>query len=247
MPPVTAEGRVSIKGLDRAEVLAALYNASRTQGAGVLQYVDRPLPLEEARAVLARADSGKAVGFGSIDYLHGRVISVDLTEGDSFDPRLYDRDNGQGAAARAIDQLRESKTPEAPSILRLHDAQMIAAVSRESRIGFDDASRIDALIAGNAEAALVCKALVLHYILQDPDRNREARDFFEGFNPKKDPKVWYKEKHPLEILEKAGMKGEEIAVAFQNAGRNPAAMYLAMALFPDPENIKGLLLSGPYQ
>lgn len=40
-------------------------------------------------------------GDGYFDYLKGRVMKVSIS-GDSLDPRLYDRDNGQGAAARAL-------------------------------------------------------------------------------------------------------------------------------------------------
>ncbi len=39
------------------------------------------------------------------DYLAGRVMKIDLS-GDELDPRLYDRDLGQGAAERTIDALR---------------------------------------------------------------------------------------------------------------------------------------------
>lgn len=39
------------------------------------------------------------------DYLNGKVMKVDLGQ-DEFDPRLYDRDNGEGAAQRAIDNLK---------------------------------------------------------------------------------------------------------------------------------------------
>lgn len=39
------------------------------------------------------------------DYLYGRVMKVNITH-DEFDPWLYDRDNGNGAAQRAIDNLR---------------------------------------------------------------------------------------------------------------------------------------------
>lgn len=35
------------------------------------------------------------------DYLHGRVMKVGLS-GDTLDPRLYDRDNGKGAALAAL-------------------------------------------------------------------------------------------------------------------------------------------------
>jgi hypothetical protein len=35
------------------------------------------------------------------DYVDGRCLKIDL-RGDALDPRLYDRDNGEGAAARAL-------------------------------------------------------------------------------------------------------------------------------------------------
>jgi hypothetical protein len=38
------------------------------------------------------------------DYLRGRVMKVDLSR-DSLEERLYDRDNGQGAAYDAIKHL----------------------------------------------------------------------------------------------------------------------------------------------
>lgn len=40
------------------------------------------------------------------DYLNGRVMKVDLS-GDSFDERLYDRDNDLGSAQKVIDSLRK--------------------------------------------------------------------------------------------------------------------------------------------
>jgi hypothetical protein len=46
-----------------------------------------------------------------IDYFQGRVIKTDL-RGDAIDPRLYDRDNGAGAAERAVAKLRRHKRPE---------------------------------------------------------------------------------------------------------------------------------------
>ena len=52
---------------------------------------------EEAKAIL---DAGQTY----FDYVHRRVIKVDLS-GDDFSPRLYDRDNGAGAAAAALEPL----------------------------------------------------------------------------------------------------------------------------------------------
>ena len=92
---------ISVKGLDKAEVLAALYNGSRQQGMGFLNLCGAEgMSIEEAAAVIASC--GDRLYF---DYLRGRVMKVDLTT-DEFDEWLYDRDNGQGAAARAIAALR---------------------------------------------------------------------------------------------------------------------------------------------
>ena len=92
---------IDISGLDKAEVLLALYNASHVQGLGFLQAVDH-YTLEDARRDY-EASSDKY-----FDYLHGRVLKVDLS-GDEFDPRLFDRDCGPGAAAAAIEELRNEK------------------------------------------------------------------------------------------------------------------------------------------
>ena len=43
------------------------------------------------------------------DYHYGRVLKVDIS-GDEFDEYLYDRDRGNGTAARAIDSIRDSNS-----------------------------------------------------------------------------------------------------------------------------------------
>ena len=85
---------ISIKYKDKAEVLARLYNASRPQGLGFLHAEDNDMTVEQARGLL---DKGQVY----FDYLKGRVMKVDLG-GDELDTRLYDRDNGPGAAATAL-------------------------------------------------------------------------------------------------------------------------------------------------
>jgi hypothetical protein len=102
-------GEVDITGLDKAEVLAALYNASKVQGMGVMQAVLGDMTAEKAREVIAsRGDDHGNKGY--FDYLFGRVLKVNIS-GDSFDPRGYDRDVGQGAASRAISKLRAESEP----------------------------------------------------------------------------------------------------------------------------------------
>lgn len=106
---------VNIAGLDKAAVLAALHNGTRALGMGVLHDIGRDLTVEEARfCIEERGDDVKAM-FGDVagrsndgiyfDYLLGRPLKVDIG-GDEFDPSLYDRDAGEGAAERAIAAIR---------------------------------------------------------------------------------------------------------------------------------------------
>lgn len=87
---------VNIKGLNKAKVLKALYDGSHVQGMGFLQAVPS-FTEEDAVEVLKETMD--------FDYLHGRVMKVNIS-GDEFNEWLYDRDNGAGAAQRAIDTLR---------------------------------------------------------------------------------------------------------------------------------------------
>lgn len=105
------EGHVSIAGLDKAAVLAALYNASQPLGMGFLHATPHDMTVEQARELIATdADPDYTTPRRGLrfDYLHGRVLKVDLA-GDSFGTWLYDRDNGQGAAGRVIEKLRGGK------------------------------------------------------------------------------------------------------------------------------------------
>ena len=91
--------KVSLVGLDKADVLAALYNASNPQGMGFLHYDPKPMTHEEAEALLKQNTD--------FDYLQGRIMKVDLS-GDELDPWGYDRDNGQGAVENIIAELRKT-------------------------------------------------------------------------------------------------------------------------------------------
>jgi hypothetical protein len=84
---------INIKNLDKAKVLKALYDNSRVQGMGFLQARPGPMTLEEAKALITNQTY--------FDYLHGKVMKIDLS-GDELNPWGYDRDNGEGAAQRAL-------------------------------------------------------------------------------------------------------------------------------------------------
>tara|TARA_Y100000310_G_scaffold339975_1_gene434332 strand:- start:566 stop:850 length:285 start_codon:yes stop_codon:yes gene_type:complete len=88
---------MDISGLDKAAVLAALCNGGKTQGRGFLSGgFGQDMTREQAQELL---DSGQTY----FDYVNGRVMKVDLST-DELDTRLYDRDNGHGAAERAIEE-----------------------------------------------------------------------------------------------------------------------------------------------
>ena len=87
---------VNIKGLDKAKVLQKLHEKSHAQGMSFLH--------DKGAITLDRANE-LVQGQDYFDYVDGRVIKVDLSE-DAFNPYLYDRDCGEGAAARAIDDLK---------------------------------------------------------------------------------------------------------------------------------------------
>lgn len=110
------ENEIDIKGIDKAELLAALYNNSRPMGMGFLQARDGVMTIEQAQAEIKTGDDSARM-FGKdgshrelrFDYLRGRPLKADIS-GDSFRPWGYDRDNGgEGAAARIVARIREKQ------------------------------------------------------------------------------------------------------------------------------------------
>lgn len=98
------DNSVDIAGLDKADVLAALYNAAKAQGMGFLHYDATPMTHDEAAAILSQMRPGEMY----FDYLNGRVMKVEIS-GDAIRAGLYDRDNGAGACAAVIGRLRSLK------------------------------------------------------------------------------------------------------------------------------------------
>jgi len=88
---------IDISKFDKKDVLITLYHHAKPQGMGFLHYDDRGMRPDEAETLLKNQTY--------FDYLNGRVMKVDLSK-DEFNPRLYDRDNGFGAAQRAINTIK---------------------------------------------------------------------------------------------------------------------------------------------
>lgn len=95
---------IDISKLDKAEVLAALYNASKMQGVSFLA-CERRGDMTKERAQEYIDECFKTPGRNLyFDYLNGRVMKINLGK-DLLDVRFFDRDNGDGAAARALEPL----------------------------------------------------------------------------------------------------------------------------------------------
>ena len=91
---------INIEGLNKADVLKVLYNNSQPLGLGFLHFDSKDMTTEEAKEILETR-----TGF---DYLKGRVMKIDLSSDIEFNERLYDRDNGIGAAEKAVNSLRNN-------------------------------------------------------------------------------------------------------------------------------------------
>jgi hypothetical protein len=97
---------IDIKGLNKAKLLAALYNHTHPQGMGFLQYDPKDMTEAQAQNIIDELTSkGYSLYF---DYLKGRVMKVDIT-GTSLDERLFDRDNLPGAANAVVQRLRKAE------------------------------------------------------------------------------------------------------------------------------------------
>ncbi len=84
---------IDISNLDKAKVLQALYKGAKPQGLGYLHYKLGPLKYDDAKRLLEKKRN--------YDYLSGRVLKIDLS-GNTLNTRLYNRDNGENAAEKAI-------------------------------------------------------------------------------------------------------------------------------------------------
>ena len=99
---------VNIENISKAEILASLFNNSHPVGMGIIAAIHGPRELNAKMAQeILDERGGKSIYF---DYLFGRPLKVDLSNGRELDPRLYDRDNGgPGTAAHLIGELRKKK------------------------------------------------------------------------------------------------------------------------------------------
>lgn len=101
--------KIDITGLSKAAVLVALFNGVKKTASAAPLLTNAELTLSKAEEVLGGRSFGTPYTGQphKVDYVEGRAIKVDLTD-DTIDPTQYDAANGEGAAARAIQALRDA-------------------------------------------------------------------------------------------------------------------------------------------
>lgn len=94
---------ISYDGIDEATLIHGLYFGTRALGMGVL-HDKRDLTIDQVREDVQKM--GRWNDSITIDYYRGRPLKVDIdTKAKTFEPRLYDRDAGHGAAQSVVDHL----------------------------------------------------------------------------------------------------------------------------------------------
>ena len=96
------ENEIDIICIDKAELLAGLYNKAQPQGRGFMRADADQMTREQAQEILTTNND--------FDYLKGRVMKVNLSSDTKLDARLYDRDNGGGTAQSVVDVIRAKNT-----------------------------------------------------------------------------------------------------------------------------------------
>ncbi|MGC8662487.1 MAG: hypothetical protein ACP5RT_01735 [Candidatus Micrarchaeia archaeon] len=219
---------ISIENLDKAEVLAALYNAAIPVGLGIFHYDPKPMTQESAKEFL------KAQIY--FDYINGRAMKIDLS-GNDFDPTSYDENNGEGTAAFVVSILRETHSVQDRRIIEKHIDGMIKITLAEQIFPKDKVEKKKAqlkmLADGDTEALSICFKFVTFYkLVIDPKGNTKWKDFFDGFNPKLGAQEWYSKKDPLDMLEKGEIKGREIVELLKENDGDMESIYISLALLP---------------
>jgi len=92
---------MNISGMDKARVLMTLYNGSKQQGFGLYNlHGKKAMTLDEAQYIIDNYGM-------NYEYLNGRIMKIDIS-GDEVHTSAYNRDVGEGAAERLIEELKKS-------------------------------------------------------------------------------------------------------------------------------------------
>jgi len=114
-----AEG-ICFDDLEKANVLAALYNAAKPAFKQMSSYDPSPMTYKEAKQL--------TFSHSHFSHIKGRILLIIFIE-NSFNPKLYDKNNGEGAALKVIESLRKTNDPNNNTIRLLHQENMEKAIN----------------------------------------------------------------------------------------------------------------------
>jgi hypothetical protein len=84
------------------EMIAALHNGTSPLGMGFL-HATGPITADDARRDLEESLQNGGI---YLDYYRGRPIKINFVVGEVINPRLYDRDAGEGRAKQILSGVR---------------------------------------------------------------------------------------------------------------------------------------------
>jgi len=89
---------MNISHLPKPKVLAALFNAAKPLGLGIIHYKKEHVMGEEEASEMLESQA-------YFDYVEGRLMKVNLSV-DELDTSNYNRDNGANSAEDAINSIK---------------------------------------------------------------------------------------------------------------------------------------------
>lgn len=120
---------IDITGIDKATLVAELFNNSKPQGLGFFASGSKsPMTKVHAQQYLDRGQT-------YFDYLEGRVMKVNVSE-NTLNPAMYDRDNGAGSANRVVEAIKNAQPVAFKEAMPATDLERAAAAgSIEEALG----------------------------------------------------------------------------------------------------------------
>lgn len=112
---------IDVSDIQPAVLLASLYNGASVFGAGIYQARPGQMTVEQAQKLIdgddvetdyvggeQKAAERKRTKSAYFDYLYGKPLKLRI-DGKKLNPWGYDRDHGQGAAQRIVDNIRKAQ------------------------------------------------------------------------------------------------------------------------------------------
>lgn len=105
--------------LEKAKVLAALYNAAKPAGKDIASYDPTPMSYQEAKAI--------SFDRNNFDYIKGRILLV-IFIGNKFNSKLYNKHNGKNAAEMIVSSLKKTNDENNQVISEIHQRNIDSAI-----------------------------------------------------------------------------------------------------------------------